>query len=98
MFRYRQEVQAPVEVVAVTQDESLIGITLSVGKGDGGVIHAVVSTCPQAISQPCLDLIRLDEDDSASKWVQLKDSKAFVGSKTQTFPPSSDYGRRNGTT
>jgi hypothetical protein len=69
MFRYRQEVQAPVEVVAVTQDESLIGITLSVGKGDGGVIHAVVSTCPQGISQPCLDLMRLNLDDSAIKRV-----------------------------
>ena len=39
--RYRQQVHThtPVEVVAVTQDESLIGITLSVGKSDSGVTH-----------------------------------------------------------
>jgi hypothetical protein len=65
--RYRRQIQyTPVEVVAVTQDESLIGITLSVGKNDSGVTH-VVSQCPQEISQPCLILMKSDLDDAAIK-------------------------------
>jgi hypothetical protein len=55
-----------VEVVAVTQDESLIGITLSVGKSDSGVTH-VVSLYSQEISQPCLNPMKSDMDDAAIK-------------------------------
>jgi hypothetical protein len=55
-----------VDVVAVTQDESLIGITLSVGKSDSGVTH-VVSLYSQEISQPCLNLMKSDMDNAAIK-------------------------------
>jgi hypothetical protein len=55
-----------VEVVAVTQDESLIGITLSVGKSDSGVTH-IISLYSQEISQPCLILMKSDLDDAAIK-------------------------------